>query len=119
MRNHSQTGGFALNVVANGKIYEQKIYDDGWIQPAAGDAGGSVGAALAAYHDHFGQKRTMSAGALDEMQGAYLGPRFTQTEAETRLQASGAKVTVHSDRQIVDLSAAALSEGKAVRWSQG
>jgi carbamoyltransferase len=119
MRNLCLAGGVALNCVANGKIFEEKIFDDIWIQPAAGDAGGSVGAALAAYHDHFGQKRTTSAGALDEMQGAYLGPRFSQAEAETRLQAAGAKFTVHPDRQIVDLSAAALSEGKAVGWMQG
>lgn len=119
MRNLCLAGGVALNCVANGKIFEQKIFDDIWIQPAAGDAGGSVGAALAAYHDHFGQKRTVSAGALDEMQGAYLGPRFSQAEAETRLRAAGAKFTVHPDKQIVDLTAAALSEGKAVGWMQG
>ncbi len=119
MRNLCLAGGVALNCVANGKILEQKIFDDIWIQPAAGDAGGSVGAALAAYHDHFGQKRTISAGALDEMQGAYLGPRFSQADAETRLQAAGAKLTVRPDREIIDLTAAALSEGKAVGWMQG
>ena len=119
MRNLCLAGGVALNCVANGKIFAEKIFDDIWIQPAAGDAGGSVGAALAAYHDYFGQKRAMSAGALDEMQGAYLGPRFSPAEAETRLQAAGARFAVHPDRQIVDLAAAALSEGKAVGWMQG
>jgi carbamoyltransferase len=119
MRNLCLAGGVALNCVANGKIFAEKIFDDIWIQPAAGDAGGSVGAALAAYHGYFGQKRAMSAGALDEMQGAYLGPRFSPAEAERRLQAAGARFAVHPDRQIVDLAAAALSEGKAVGWMQG
>lgn len=119
MRNLCLAGGVALNCVANGKIFKEKVFDNIWIQPAAGDAGGSVGAALAAYHGHFGQKRNASPGALDEMQGAYLGPHFSQAETEARLQAVGANFTVHSDQQILDLSAAALSDGKAVGWMQG
>jgi carbamoyltransferase len=112
-------GGVALNCVANGKIFKETIFKEIWIQPAAGDAGGSVGAALAAYHGHFGQKRVAPGGRLDGMQGAYLGPSFSQTEAETSLQKAGAHFTICSDSEITDRTAAALAEGKAVGWMQG
>lgn len=119
MRNLCLAGGVALNCVANGKIFEQRIFDNVWIQPASGDAGGSVGAALAAYHGHFGQKRVTSTGSLDRMQGAYLGPAFSQDEAAASLQAAGAKFSIHPDQQIVDLAATALAEGKAIGWMNG
>src|SRR5262249_23076177 len=77
-------GGVALNCVANGKVMRDGSFKNIWIQPAAGDAGGAVGAALAAYHQHLGCARHMN-GALDAMQGSYLGPEFSQTEIEKRL----------------------------------
>jgi carbamoyltransferase len=119
LRNLCLAGGVALNCVANGKIIEHNIFDRVWIQPAAGDAGGSIGAALAAYHGHFGQNRQVPTNVLDGMQGAYLGPRFSQTEAEASLRNAGAKFTVESDDQVVELTARALSEGKAVGWMSG
>jgi carbamoyltransferase len=119
MRDLCLAGGVALNCVANGKIFEQNIFDRIWIQPAAGDAGGSIGAALAAYHGQFGQNRRVSPDRLDGMRGAYLGPRFSQADAETSLQKAGAKFGVHDDQQIVELTAQALSDGKAVGWMGG
>ena len=119
LRNLCLAGGVALNCVANGKIFAHNIFETIWIQPAAGDAGGSVGAALAAYHGQFGQKREPPTQSLDGMQGAYLGPRFSQGEAEARLQTAGAKFSVHSDEKIVELTATALSEGKAIGWMNG
>jgi carbamoyltransferase len=85
-------GGVALNCVANGKVLRDGPFKRIWIQPAAGDAGGSVGAALAAYHQHFAQPRRLN-GELDAMQGSYLGPAFTQDEIAKRLGAVGARFT--------------------------
>jgi carbamoyltransferase len=89
-----------------------------WIQPAAGDAGGAVGAALAAYHQHFGKPRTLS-GALDGMQGAYLGPQFAQSEIERRLAAAGARFTVANGADLYERTSDALEAGHAVGWFQG
>ncbi len=89
-------GGVALNCVANGKVLRDGDFKRVFIQPAAGDAGGSVGAALAAYHQHFGQPRKFN-GALDAMHGSYLGPEFGQDEIEKRLDRAGRGV--HHRRQ--------------------
>lgn len=112
-------GGVALNCVANGKILRDGAFKRIWIQPAAGDAGGAVGAALAAYHQHHGRPRKLN-GAMDGMQGAYLGPSFTQEEIETRLAAAGAEfTTVGGESELYERTSEALEAGHAVGWFQG
>jgi carbamoyltransferase len=112
-------GGVALNCVANGKILREKIFKDIWIQPAAGDAGGSIGAALAAYHLHFGNERIVNGTHRDTMQSALLGPAFSQEEVEEHLRKAGAKFVRLSDRDVIDCTAKSLADGKAVGWMQG
>ena len=112
-------GGVALNCVANGKILRDGRFKNIWIQPAAGDAGGAIGAALATYHQFLGKERTSSNG-IDTMDGAYLGPEFSQSEIEERLYAEGARFDVLTDEDaVVDAAARAIIEGKAVAWAQG
>ena len=119
MKNLCLAGGVALNCVANGKILAEGIYENIWVQPAAGDAGGSVGAALAAYHLHQRRDRVLETNAIDGMQGAYLGPAYDQQQVESELAAAGAKFTTFSDQDVVDRTAKSLSAGKAVGWMQG
>src|SRR5437660_6122598 len=116
-RNLCLAGGVALNCVANGKVLRDGKFDRIWIQPAAGDAGGAVGAAFAAYHQFRGELR--SAAASDGMSGAFLGPQFSQSEIERRLTAVGARFTVLSENQMVEATAKALSDQLAVGWFQG
>lgn len=116
-KNLCLAGGVALNCVANGKLLREGVYDKIWIQPAAGDAGGAVGAALGAYYLMLGHPRV--APARDAMKGAYLGPEFTQADTERRLQGIGAVFTSVTDAELIDLTAKALAEGKAVGWHQG
>ena len=111
-------GGVALNCVANGKVLRDGSFKRIWIQPAAGDAGGAVGAALAAYHQHLGRARRTN-GALDGMQGSYLGPEFSQAEIEKRLAAAGAKFTVVDEPELFERTCDALEAGHAVGWFQG
>ncbi|MBF0414380.1 MAG: carbamoyltransferase [Magnetococcales bacterium] len=111
-------GGVALNCVANGKILRDGHFSHLWIQPASGDAGGALGAALAAYHGHLGHERTLS-GHLDAMKGAYLGPEFSQQEIEQRLTSAGACFEVLEERDLIAASVQALTEGKALGWFQG
>ena len=111
-------GGVALNCVANGKIFRDSSFKRIWVQPAAGDAGGAVGAALAAYHQHFDRARRTN-GALDGMQGSYLGPEFSQAEIEKRLAAAGAKFTVIDEPELLVRTCDALEAGHAVGWFQG
>ena len=110
-------GGVALNCVANGKILRDGKFDDIWIQPAAGDAGGALGAALAAYYAIDGGVRV--ADASDAMQGTYLGPAFDDRDIERRLAAEGAHFDVVDDGALLDQTAQALAEGRAVGWFQG
>ena len=117
-RNLALAGGVALNCVANGKIQREGIFDGLWIQPAAGDAGGALGAALAGMHLFNGEPRTVDGGA-DLMQGAYLGPEFTQADTERRLNDVGAKFDVLPEEVLIDYTARALAEQKAVGWMQG
>ncbi|MCC2664753.1 MAG: hypothetical protein K0S35_2675, partial [Geminicoccaceae bacterium] len=117
-RNLCLAGGVALNCVANGKILRDGAFERIWIQPAAGDAGGSLGAALAAHHLFKGQPRRLN-GAQDGMSGAYLGPAFAQAEIERRLRASGAVFEVIPDEPMIAGTADALAGGKAVGWFQG
>ncbi len=117
-RNLCLAGGVALNCVANGKILREGSFERLWIQPAAGDAGGALGAALAAYHGYKGQPRRLN-GVRDGMAGAYLGPAFAQGEIERRLAAAGAAFAVVDEAEVIAASAAALAEGKALGWFQG
>src|SRR6516225_7229864 len=119
MKNLCLAGGVALNCVANGKILAEGIYENIWVQPAAGDAGGSVGAALAAYHLHQRRDRVLETNEIDGMQGAYLGPAYDQQQVESELAAAGAKFTTFSDQDVIDRTAKSLSAGKAVGWMQG
>lgn len=116
-RNLCLAGGVALNCVANGKLLREKLFDNIWIQPASGDAGGAVGAALAAYHLMLEKPRSIHAG--DSMNGAYLGPEFSQREIEERLGKAGAVFTAEFDEALIDSVAHALIDGKAVGWMQG
>jgi carbamoyltransferase len=117
-KNLCLAGGVALNCVANGKILRDGAFERIWIQPAAGDAGGSLGAALAAHHLFKGQPRRLN-GAQDGMRGAYLGPAFEQAEIERRLRARGAVFEVIPDEPMIAGTADALADGKAVGWFQG
>ena len=117
-KNLCLAGGVALNCVANGKLLRDKSFDNIWVQPAAGDAGGALGAALIAYHHFQGQPRKLN-GAMDGMKGSYLGPEYAQDDIETRLTATGAKFTVQPADEIIEETATALTEGKAVGWFQG
>lgn len=116
--NLCMAGGVALNCVANGKIQKDGAFKNIWIQPAAGDAGGALGAALAAYHLHMGGGRTVS-GSGDAMKGSYLGPSFSNEDIKRRLTSMGAVFTVLTDDELILTSAEALSEGKALGWFQG
>jgi carbamoyltransferase len=111
-------GGVALNCIANGKVQREGIFDDVWIQPAAGDAGGALGAALAGIHLFSGMPRQVNGGG-DLMRGAYLGPEFTQEETEKRLQRCGARFSVLSEAEVIKVAANALAGAKAVGWMQG
>ena len=117
IRNLCLAGGVALNCVANGKVFRDGKFDGIWIQPASGDAGGALGAALAIHHIHLDQKRTTD--GRDKMRGSYLGPTFDQHEIERRLVAVGAKFSTVDDATLFDLCASALSENKALGWFQG
>jgi carbamoyltransferase len=117
IRNLCLAGGVALNCVANGKVLRDRQFDGLWVQPASGDAGGALGAALAVHHIHLGQPRTTD--GTDKMRGSYLGPAFDQVEIERRLTAVGAKFTVLGDECLFETCATALAEGKALAWFQG
>jgi carbamoyltransferase len=110
-------GGVALNCVANGKVLLDGAFENIWIQPAAGDAGGAVGAALAATHMFRDQPRQTNGG--DGMSGSFLGPSFSQTDIEQRLRASGACFAALSEDEMITKTAAALADQQAVGWFQG
>ncbi len=117
-RNLCLSGGVALNCVANGIIYKEKIFENIWIQPAAGDAGGSVGAALSVWHDHYGKKRVIPK-QRDSMKGAYLGPEYNDKEIKMHLEACGANFYKLKEHDLISRVAQAISEGKTVGWMQG
>jgi carbamoyltransferase len=117
-KNLCLAGGVALNCVANGKILRDGKFEKLWVQPASGDAGGALGAALAAYHLHLGQPR-LPLNTLDAMQGTYLGPGFSQDEIERRLAACGAVFETLPADELIDATVAALVEDRAVGWFQG
>jgi carbamoyltransferase len=116
-RNLCLAGGVALNCVANGKVLRDGKFDNIWIQPAAGDAGGAVGAALAAYHQFKGEPRRIP--NSDGMAGAFLGPEFSQAEIERRLAAAGARFAVVDESEMISTTAQALADQLAVGWFQG
>ena len=118
MRNLCLAGGVALNCVSNGKVLRDGRFERIWIQPAAGDAGGALGAALAAFHQFKGQPRHAS-GCCDRMNGSFLGPDFSQPEIARRLTAAGARFEVLDDDALLDACAEALVDEKAVGWFQG
>jgi carbamoyltransferase len=117
-RNLCLAGGVALNCVANGKLLSEKIFDNIWIQPASGDAGGAIGAALGAYHLLLNQPRKLTSG-MDGMKGSYLGPSYLQEDIEKRLLGVGAVFKTVSEEDVINITAQALAEGKAVGWHQG
>jgi len=117
-KNLCLAGGVALNCVANGKILRDGKFERIWIQPAAGDAGGALGAALAAFHLFKAQPRRVN-GCGDRMRGSYLGPEFGQDEIERRLRDAGASFSVLSEADLLDACVDALIAGKAVGWFQG
>jgi carbamoyltransferase len=116
-RNLCLAGGVALNCVANGKVLRDGKFDKIWIQPAAGDAGGAVGAALAAYHQFKGKARNVA--PSDGMSGAFLGPQYSQGEIERRLKVVGAHFDVLSEDAVIETAAKALADQLAVGWFQG
>ena len=118
IKNLCLAGGVALNCVANGKVLRDHHFEQVWIQPAAGDAGGALGSALAAYHMQLGQPRKLN-GALDAMHGSYLGPEFSQVEIERRLAASGARFETLDEAALLERGAQSLERGDAVGWFQG
>jgi carbamoyltransferase len=117
-KNLCLAGGVALNCVANGKILRDRPFEHMWLQPAAGDAGGAVGAALAAYHLHGRRPRTPPTDG-DAMRGSYLGPEYSDEEIKTRLSAAGAVFDVLDPDALIDTCARDLAEGKALGWHQG
>lgn len=117
-RNLCLAGGVALNCVANGILVREKIFDNVWVQPASGDAGGALGAALATWCLHHGKRRSITNGR-DSMNGAYLGPEFSSSDIEAELDACGARYVKCTEYQLVNHIASALADGKAVGWMQG
>ncbi|MEW5967263.1 MAG: carbamoyltransferase [Pseudomonadota bacterium] len=111
-------GGVALNCVANGKVLRDGAFKRVWVQPAAGDAGGALGAALAAHHLFREQPRAPGTGR-DRMRGSYLGPAFEQADIEARLAAAGAKFSVLEDAELIDRTAGLLASEHVVGWFQG
>lgn len=118
LENLCLAGGVALNCVANGKVLRDGHFKHVWVQPAAGDAGGALGAALAAHHLYLDQPRQPRAGQ-DSMQGAYLGPLYAQSDIESRLKAAGAKFSVLPDADLIEQAAALLASENVVGWFQG
>ena len=115
--NLCMAGGVALNCVANGKILREKIFKDIWIQPAAGDAGGALGGALAVGHKERNKPRTINPN--DSMQGSYLGPIYDQDTIEKELSDCSAIFDIVNEDEMIEQTAQALADGKAIGWFQG
>jgi carbamoyltransferase len=112
-------GGVALNCVANGKILENKIFDNLWVQPAAGDAGGSLGAALFFWYNELESKRIVSNIKLDKMEGSYLGPEYSDDEIEKELIHCEAQYEKVEEEDLINKVATSLSNGEIIGWFQG
>ena len=117
IKNLCLAGGVALNCVANGKILREKIFDNIWIQPAAGDAGGALGAALSLWHIENDNKRTVNYN--DNMEGSYLGPEYSQDQIEKELQSIGAKFETLNYNDLINQTSEYLSNEKVIGWFQG
>jgi carbamoyltransferase len=117
-KNLCLAGGVALNCVANGLLLREKIFDNIWIQPAAGDAGGALGAALSIWYLHHNKERVVAT-QRDSMKGAFLGPEFSDNEIEAELKACGAVYKKLSEDDLIEEVAEALVDKKAVGWMQG
>ncbi|WPE17775.1 carbamoyltransferase family protein [Candidatus Thioglobus autotrophicus] len=115
--NLCMAGGVALNCVANGKILRDKAFKDIWIQPASGDAGGALGGALAVWHKELSNPRVVNPN--DAMQGSYLGPSYEQDTIEAELTKCGAKFESVSEGEMIEQTAQALADSKAIGWFQG
>ncbi|MDC3145823.1 carbamoyltransferase [Candidatus Pelagibacter sp.] len=110
-------GGVALNCVANGKILKENLFESIWIQPAAGDAGGSLGAALSLWHIELKKNREIN--ESDSMKGSYLGPEYSQKDIENELKTLGANFKVLDEDKIIDQTSEKLNDGNAIGWFQG
>ncbi len=120
MKNLCLAGGVAMNCAANGKIYHAKIFENIWIQPAAGDSGGALGAALAVYHQMLNNpKKILAHHQHDLMNGAFLGPEYSSSEISDTLKDLGAVYHEYSHENMIEYIAKALSKGKAIGWHQG
>ena len=117
-KNLCLAGGVALNCVANGHALRDGAFANIWVQPAAGDAGGALGAALSAYHLYKKQPRKVN-GAQDAMAGSYLGPQYNEANIEECLTAAGAHFEIFDEKTIIAKTADALAEAKAIGWFQG
>jgi len=118
IKNLCMAGGVALNCVANGKILKKNIFENIWFQPAAGDAGGSLGAALAFWYQELGNKRKVLPSG-DEMKGSYLGPSFSENEIENTLKTLGAKYEKQNEENLINTIANELKNKKTIGWFQG
>ena len=116
-KNLCLAGGVALNCVANGKILKNNLYKNIWIQPAAGDAGGALGAAVGFWHQELNNKRIIN--KKDSMQGSYLGPSFNNQEVEKLLSSFNANFKKYDENEVINITAKELSKGKTVGWFQG
>jgi len=117
MKNLCLAGGVALNCVGNGKILKEKIFDNVWVQPAAGDAGGALGVALSIWHQMLGNERVTN--GKDSMRGAYLGPKFEEDEIRQFLDGQNIPYKQYDDPQLAPAVAKDLQAGKVVGWFQG
>ncbi len=115
--NLCMAGGVSLNCVANGKILRSKSFKEIWVQPAAGDAGGALGAALSVWHKELGKPRKVN--SSDSMKGSYLGPLYSQQTIEEELASCGARFSSVTEEEMLEQAAQALADGKAVGWFQG
>ncbi len=116
--NLCMAGGVSLNAVANGRLLREGPFSDIWVQPAAGDAGGALGAAYAAAHKYFGQERSKHAG-IDSMQGALLGPCFQADDIRKSLDETGAQYEELDPSSLADRTASLINDGKVIGWFQG
>jgi carbamoyltransferase len=117
-KNLCLAGGVALNCVANGRLLREGLFENIWIQPAAGDAGGAIGAAFAAYHLHLQRPRQVNK-SQDKMNGSLLGPEYSNAEIELQLNKLGAQFTYLNDKDLICQAARVLAEGKTIGWHQG
>jgi carbamoyltransferase len=108
----------ALNCVANGRILREGVFDRIWIQPAAGDAGGALGAALVTWHHYFGEPRTAD-GEHDTQRGSYLGPSYSNDEIRAYLRSQNAPFTELTDEELPEKIADLIASDKVIGWHQG